>query len=570
MKKLVPVLVILGLIFSASLGEAADSIPTQSLEEQLENYPITSFAIEGNRKVPTGQIMTKITNSKIGEPVREDLVRSDLTAIGEMGLFSDASAKFAAEGNGIKVIFQVVENPTVASVDVSCAGIPTQELKELMTVKAGQVLNTVMLQEDIKKITDFAMEEHGLVVRPVDVGLSEQKVLVLKFNQATIGKLELTGNEKTKDFVIMREFTMASGDVLNMNKLKTDLWKILNLGFFDEVVPHFEPTEDPDVVDLKIEVKERKTGTAAVGAGYGSSGLMGYVEVAENNFRGVGQSLNLRTQFGTKEDMFEFGFSEPRLGSQKLSFDVNVYNIRYKYGTDDTSDGGEEEGGETSTSDNRSGVSRGVDLRLGKPLTDYTRAYAKYRNTNYTQEGKDPTRIRSLIFSLYNNTADHPYNPTTGWRNTLTTEFAGRLLGGDQDFTKLEQESIRYFKMRKGHTLALRLSTGYGIGELPEIDKFRVGGAETLRGYDTFDTSGNKKILANAEYRFKLADNLQGVVFTDAGRAWKNEEKVNLKEIKVGAGVGLRIDTPIGMIRLDYGWGKDGKGQSYFSIGQPF
>lgn len=567
MKKVVPVLIMVGLIFSAIVGAVSAEPATQSapsLEEQLQKYPITTFAIEGNRKVPTGQIMAKITNSKIGEPVKEDMVRADLQAIGEMGLFSDASAKFAQESNGIKVIFQVVENPIVADVDVTCAGIPSADLKNLMQIKAGQVLNTVQLQEDIKKISDYAMEQHGLVVRPVDVGLSEKRVLVLKFNQATIGKLEITGNEKTKEFVIRRELTMASGDVLNMNKLKTDLWKILNLGFFDEVVPHFEPTEDPDVVDIKIEVKERKTGTAAVGAGYGSSGLMGYVEIAENNFRGVGQSLNLRTQFGTKEDMFEFGFSEPRLGSKKLSFDINVYNINYKYdkedGTDDTAP--------------RSGVSRGADIRLGRPLTDYTRAYAKYRNTNYTPKTDgvygDPVRIRSLIFSLYNNTADHPYNPTTGWRNTLTSEFAGNFLGGDKDFIKLEQESSRYFKVRKGHTLAVRLSTGYGFGDLPDIDKFRVGGAETLRGYDTFAFNGNKKLLGNAEYRFKLADNLQGVVFTDAGYAWKQEEKVNLNDVKVGAGVGLRIDTPIGMIRLDYGWGKDGKGQSYFSIGQPF
>lgn len=554
MKKLVSVLVILGLIFTGGAFATEKQQTNQSLEEQLKAYPITTFAIEGNRRITTGQIMSKITNSKLGEPISEDLVRKDLEAIGEMGVFSDVSARFEGEGTGIKVIFQVVENPVIAAVDVSCAGIDSKELEELMGVKAGQVLNSTQLQEDIKKISDYAMEEHGLVVRPVDVGLTDKRVLVLKFNQATIGKLELKGNEKTKDFVIMRELTMASGDVLNMNKLKTELWKVLNLGFFDEVIPHFEPTEDPDVVDLTIEVVERKTGTAAVGAGYGSSGLMGYVEVAENNFRGVGQSLNLRAQFGTKEDMYDFGFTEPSLGSQKLSFGVNLYNINFK---------GSEE-------DDEVGVNRGMDLRLGKPLTDYTRVYAKYRNSNYKPANKSLERIRSINLSLYNNTADHPYNPTTGWRNTTTVEFAGRALGGNKDFSKFEQESIRYFPVRKGHTLALRASAGYGVGDLPEIDKFRVGGAETLRGYDTYEFTGNKMVLGNAEYRFKLADNLQGVVFTDAGKAWADDETINLNELKVGAGVGLRIDTPIGMIRLDYGWGDEGKGETHFSIGQPF
>ncbi len=100
-----------------------------------------------------------------------------------------------------------------------------------------------------------------------------------------------------------------------------------------------------------------------------------------------------------------------------------------------------------------------------------------------------------------------------------------------------------------------------------------MGGAETLRGYDPYAFSGNKQVLANAEYRVKLSDNLQGVVFADAGNAWSDDDDdttAERKQLKYGAGIGLRIDTPIGMIRLDYGWGKDGKGQSYFSIGQPF
>ncbi len=567
MKKLVPVAIMIGLIISLSIGAMAAESTAQtspSIEEQLQNYPVVSFAVEGNKKIPTGQILSKITNSKIGEPVKEDLVRADLQAIGQMGVFSDASAKFAAEGNGVKVIFQVVENPTLTDLEVTCANIPSSDLKAKMKLKRGDVLNTVQLQEDIKSISDFAMEKYGLVVRPVDVGLSDKQSLVLKFNQATIGKIQITGNSKTKEFVIRRELTLKSGDVLNMNKLKTDLWKILNLGFFDEVVPYFETTDNPDVVDLKIEVKERKTGTAALGAGYGSAGLMGYVEYDEKNFRGVGQNLNLRAQFGTKEDMFEFGFSEPRLGSQNLSFDFNVYNINYKYDSDDANA-------------DLNGRSRGADIRLGKPLTDYTRLYAKYRNTNFTPQtdaGAGPTeKIRSVIFSLYNNTADHPYNPTSGWRNTLTTEFAGRFLGGTRDFTKLEQESSLYLKIRDGQTLALRLGTGIAFGDPPDIEKFRVGGAETLRGYDPYAFSGNKQVLANAEYRVKLSDNLQGVVFADAGNAWSDDDDdttAERKQLKYGAGIGLRIDTPIGMIRLDYGWGKDGKGQSYFSIGQPF
>src|SRR5690606_39734687 len=104
---------------------------------------------------------------------------------------------------------------------------------------------------------------------------------------------------------------------------------------------------------------------------------------------------------------------------------------------------------------------------------------------------------------------------------------------------------------------------------LPEHERFRVGGAETVRGYDYGEFLGDRMLVFNAEYRFPITDAVQGVVFADAGRAFKAGDSISLSGLKLGYGVGVRLDTPLGGIRIDYGIGEGG-GRTYFSIGPAF
>jgi outer membrane protein insertion porin family len=181
---------------------------------------------------------------------------------------------------------------------------------------------------------------------------------------------------------------------------------------------------------------------------------------------------------------------------------------------------------------------------------------------------------------LNTNTLDHPFFPTEGYNNDVYLELGTTLLGGSSAYAKLRLEHSRFFEVRDGgYVLALRGLGGRLLGgSLQDNDKFRIGGADTLRGYSYGDPAlnlvGDNMLVMNAEFRFPIVEKVQGVVFTDWGTAWSQGESLRLQNLKNSFGVGVRLDTPLGLLRLDYGLGKDAEnnrsGQFYFGIGQAF
>ena len=160
-------------------------------------------------------------------------------------------------------------------------------------------------------------------------------------------------------------------------------------------------------------------------------------------------------------------------------------------------------------------------------------------------------------------------NPTKGIYWQASTETAGGLLGGSYTFSKFRGEFSTYREVRPNHILALRLSGGLSKGELPPHEQYRLGGSETLRGYDYGEFLGDNIMFANAEYRFRIYKSIQGAVFVDTGSTWLKDESLNVSSLSTGAGLGVRVETPIGMLRIDYGFGKEG-GQAYLNFGQMF
>lgn len=127
-----------------------------------------------------------------------------------------------------------------------------------------------------------------------------------------------------------------------------------------------------------------------------------------------------------------------------------------------------------------------------------------------------------------------------------------------------------YPGFKSNHAWALRLKAGKGEGELPQLEKYTLGGSQSLRGYEYGAFYGDSLLLLNLEYRLPIADNFTAVVFADAGNVWEKEESIDLGDLRYSIGAGLRMNTPIGQLRLDYGFNEDGGGQPHFSIGHTF
>lgn len=546
------VLLVLMLSFLVCL---VSSLPAVAAEALI----VKQIAIEGNKQIDDALALSYITNTKVGEPLSEEAVEADRQALFESGYFwSVEPAKVTSIAGGVRVVFSVVENPVVSKVTIENDALPVDELLAYMTTQPGKVLNVKNLSADLNQvIPERALKDFGIPVRVADAVVSpEAGTVKIVLEETRLNEIIIEGNEKTKDFVILRELGMEPGEVVNVNDLNKGLHRILMLGYFDEVSRQFEPTEDPDKVNLKIKVTERKTGVLSGGVGYSSNeGLIGYIDVADQNFLGKGQTVNFRWEFGKTRSLYSIGFYEPYIDSHGTSLGVNVYRKSNEY---------KDEQGEPYEV-----IRNGGDVTLGRPLSEITRGYVTTRIERAETDG-EKISTHSVKLTTVTNTSDHPFFPTSGYKLRLSTELAGHFLGGDSDYTRYEGEYSRYIGIgKKNHTLAVRAAGGVITGEPYHSDLFRVGGSESVRGYDYGDMIGDKKLVLNAEYRFPIKDAFHGVVFADAGNAWGKEENVSLTDLEFGYGVGLRIDTPLGVMRFDYGIG-DGDGNFYFSIGQMF
>lgn len=537
-------------------------------EEEGSQYPpVAEIIIEGYNRVDMSVIEKAITKTKVGEPVSEDKVRSDLQAIANTGYFFDVRANFAESPKGLAVVFTVVENPVVTRVDIVNDVLPINELRRYMTTRPGRVLNLEELREDVQILVQKSYEDYGIPVRVHDVVLNEAGEVRIIINETRIADVIIKGNNKTKDHVITRELKIKPGDVLDINALNQGLRRVLMLGYFDEVARDLQDTDDPDKVNLVVTVTERKTGVFTGGAGYSSAeGFIGYIDVADQNFLGRGQQVNFRWEFGQKRNYYNVGFFEPYLNENGLFMGFNVYNrlsrdrikrdgdTEYKYDYHRT----------------------GGDITIGQPITEYTKASLRLKIENYELDYEDDRlkdergNLRTLRLQTVTNTTDHPFFPTTGFRNTLSAELGGYFLGGDNSFTKYQADLSKYIQVGSNkQTLAFRVHTGFISGDAPPQELFAIGGSETVRGYKYGGFTGEKALTFNAEYRFPITDIIHGVVFVDSGNAWDSSERMRLSDLHTGYGIGVRLDTPIGVLRLDYGIGEEG-GQAYFSLGQAF
>lgn len=531
------------------------------------NPPVRKIEVLGNKMIATDQIMAVITRTKLGLPVAEEAVKNDLQAIAELGYFYDVRANFREFQDGVKVIFEVAENPKVKEIVISGnSALPSERLRELIPVQDGEILNINVLNKGLQDMLESTFKEFGVPARISDVRIDDSGSIQIKMAETRVNQVIIEGNEKTKDYVIRRELRLKPGQALNIIELHKDLRNILNLGFFDDVSREFKETNDPDVVDLVIKVKERRTGTAGIGAGYSSKdGLLGYIEVTEDNFLGKGQRTNFKWEFGKTKNLYRVGFYEPYI-SEKTSGGFNIYNERTKEGSDESAYN------KTET---------GIDATLGRKLGEDLRGYFKLRiydtSLDYEDEAitDEQEKTRSMTFSLVKDTRDFFLRPSSGSRREIAVEVAPDWLGSTAPFNRYLVDYSKYFKIGSGgQVLALHGRSGYlhstgGTGTLLKSELFKVGGPDTVRGYDYSTFQGETLLVLNAEYRFRITDNLDGVLFYDLGNAWAQPDTLKFSEMHQGYGLGVRIDTPVGVMRIDYGIGEEG-GKTYFSLGQTF
>jgi outer membrane protein insertion porin family len=572
----------LSLVFSI-LAPAYAADPTGKI--------VTSVTVTGNTTVPEATIMN-VVKVKPGEALTADKVKQDMQAIYELGTFFDVVSNFNEVPEGVQVVYTVMENPVLQ--DITIQGntkVSSDKLNSMLTVKKGSILNSKSLNENVRAIEQYYHDQGYILAKVSDVSMGNGGVLSITINEGMLEDIVVKGNEKTKTNVITREMKLKPNQPFNVKDAKRSMQKVYNLGYFEDVNMKLNPGKEPNAIVLETDVVEQKTGRFSIGGGYSQSdGMVGIVELGDDNFHGTGDKVNLHWEFGGNADTnknYELSYTRPWLDAKQTSLSFNVYDMTNEY--DDYNDNGS-----TRSTYDRNRV--GWDVTLGRPQGEYTQNYITLKqrqdsyvswvsgvdysgqqtdqatqdfmaqNPNYLKDNFGMTHSVSLMH-VYDS-RDNVFSPTEGQRVALTAEFAGGALGGDFTYNKYTVESRDYLKVGHAQVVALRGTVGYADGNMPESGRFAVGGSDTLRGYRDDQFKGNKMLAGTAEYRFPVANKVEGVAFTDVGKAWTGEG-YKLNDLMASVGVGIRVTTPIGPIRLDVAKGSQGVRTS-FSFGGQF
>ncbi|MBM6726741.1 BamA/OMP85 family outer membrane protein [Megamonas funiformis] len=548
---------------------------------------VVSVDVVGNEKIAKEDILNVLT-VKAGDKFNIKNIEQDRNNIYNTGYFYDNYPSYEVVPEGVKITYHVMENPVLNSVEILGNQVySTDKIEDMLTVKKGEILNIRQLNTDLANIEASYRQDGYILAKLRDISIDESGNLTLTFNEGILEGYVVKGNDKTKDYVITREMRIKPGEVFDAKKARRSMQRVYNLGFFEDVSVKILPgKEDPNNIIMELTVIEKRTGSFGIGAGYSSEdGLLGMVSIGDTNFRGTGDSVKAMYEFGGDggdDSGYSISYTKPWLDEKETTGTFRIYDRKFEY------DDYDNDGDLIETYDKKN---QGYELNFGRPTDEYTMNYLgfKINNTEYRghedgpynrddskyEEWRDNNfgETRSIIASQVRDTRDNIFYPTEGTRTSLSVEYAG--LGGDFDYTKLTGSIQKYYKVGHAQVLALRGSAGYANEDLPEAALFEVGGQNSVRGYRDGQFSGNKMLMGTVEYRFPLVNKVQGALFTDVGDAWGGkswgpwssiEEDLDLH---ASVGVGLQMQTPIGALRLDYGWGEDG-GRLHFNVGGNF
>ncbi|HJI73983.1 MAG TPA: BamA/TamA family outer membrane protein [Veillonellaceae bacterium] len=587
---------------TVAVGDASlylSSNDDSAIEAQV-GKTITSVDFEGIPEEVKAKLAPLI-QSKVGSTVTVEGIRNDVASLGSIGVFSQIRPVFVSVPEGVKLTYQLVSNPVVKNVEFSGNTVFTSDyLKSIMQIPKDSVLNFVLVNQKLKEIEDLYLKQGYMLVSIPNVQVSADGTLHIDISEGIVEDIVIVGNEKTKDYVITRELKLKKGKPFNKFLASRSMERLYNLGYFEDVNMKLLPgkTNEHDVI-IEIDVIEQKTGIVTVGAGYSDAdGTVGIIELGDTNFRGTGDKVNLHWEFGGAGDgkNYTLSYTRPWINDNGDSLGASIFNRIYEYDDYDAN------GDKVAEYDKRR---KGWNLTWGHVSDEYRTNYFNFESSKESYDDHDGFETgevmdkylaknnitdyhdsdwykaimdnfgttNSFTFTHVFDNRDNYFNASKGRRISFAAQWGGHGLGGDYDFYKFTAEGRFYKALGNGHILALRLMGGYIDGDVSYGNLFDLGGSDTLRGYEDNQFKGKKMYAATLEYRFPIAKKVQGVLFTDAGSTWGIDEGkipwyTDDDSLNWSVGVGIRLQTPIGPIRLDYGHGDRNKFN--FSFGTQF
>ncbi len=404
------------------------------------------------------------------------------------------------------------------------------------------------------------------------------------------GKVIISGNARTRDAIIRKELNLPEGDSYDYRRALAGKQALHKMGLFSSVsVTPLEGLES-DQQDVLVQVREGHFGSVDLGAGYSDyEKARGFIEVSHRNLAGLNRRISLRGEFSSVERRYILKYDDPwLLLDYKLPFraalikeylralDADTWELRYE--------------------SNRTSLLVGIDHVFSdrvKGSLDYEYSFLDIFNVRQgealTRQDVGTRSVSSISPSVVRDTRNNPFNPKHGSINAVVVKLANQILLSESEFIKATFQSSWYFQMARSLVAALSFKGGaaQGMGEsdtLPIEERFLLGGGVSVRGYDRdklgpkvngIPTGGNSFLLLNTELRLDVWKGLGTVAFIDGGNVWLKAPETDPFDLKYSWGFGLRYNTPVGPLSLDYGRKFDpekneGPFEIHFNLGHAF
>lgn len=594
-----------------NLLEKQGILPASERERVDTTLVVSSLEIIGSVNVPVNEVAKKIP-IKVGGYFSKNKIIKGQRELLETGMYREVIPDVYQYPEGLVVVYSVIENPIINGIQIKGnTKYTTEELKSLINIESGKVLNLNNLRDARDKILKKYNEDGYVLAEIEDIDLTSGNELKIVINEGTVDKVNFTkmvtkqkGQRrkatdtllKTRDYVVEREIEIQPGEVFNINDYNETVSNLMRTGYFKNVKYETKPAPGENQgVDLVLLLEEERTATLQGALSYGSEiGLLGMLSVKDMNWRGKGQELGVTFEKSNENyTSFSINFSDPWIkGTDRISWGWSLYKNEYENSDSVLFN-------ETDTYGAKLNIGKGLNknLRLGlgakaeyiteKADKSELEIYSTPENDLLNKWGdKRSYGLFSVYPSITYDTRNSFWNPTSGWYGKYQVEIGYADTIDSGTFANTTLEFRKYHRgFFKNNTFAYRTVGGIMTTTTPESQRFWVGGGSTLRGYDGGFYQGTQRLTATIENRTQINDVLGFVVFSDIGRAWdyQGEDPGYLREnrdakfpddIGTTVGVGLRVNTPVGPLRFDFGWpvgNTDDSGMKfYFNMGQAF
>ncbi|MDR2779336.1 MAG: outer membrane protein assembly factor BamA [Puniceicoccales bacterium] len=472
----------------------------------------------------------------------------------------------------------------------------TKEIEEILSIRSMDVFSPAEIDAACDRIIDF-YGQSGYINTNIHVNkkanLTSDRIdlefLVNESAKCFVDEIEIHGNSKTKNKVILRELALAPGDPFDLVRMKNSRSRLMNTGYFSFVDISPVNTKVPEKKDIHIDVKEANTGKAGLGGGISTGGeIVGFIEFSQRNFdinsqnkqfQGGGQKFRSRLQIGKHTLSADVNFEEPWWYDRELAIGTNLFCHKTSY------DRKLQDYSGADYSQDRVGG----EIYLRKRIFDFWEGKLTYGLESvkiysiskcapkafFDREGN--TTISKVTFSLERDTRNNFIYPTTGSRIGATTELAGGPFLGQTKYVKFYTYGIKHWLVfdtaQQVFSIIGQVGTiiPYGGGTTPFFDRFYLGGQNFMKGFKGHDigpkengtgVGGNTFTYGALEYCFKIMDPIRFYLFAEVGFINQREWNFSVKNYNTDVGFGLKISIMNVPLRLDFGFPIHGEGNN--------